>query len=43
MQKRILIMGIDPATTKAYAVLDIDGNPIKLSSSKELSLNQLVE
>ncbi|MBI3035719.1 DUF460 domain-containing protein [Candidatus Woesearchaeota archaeon] len=43
MEKRkLLIVGIDPGTTIGYAVLDIEGNLIHLSSSKQLDLSQLI-
>ncbi|MFH0869005.1 MAG: DUF460 domain-containing protein, partial [archaeon] len=38
-----LIVGIDPGTTTAYAILDIDGNTIALRSSKELSLDTIIK
>jgi len=38
----LLIVGIDPGTTTAYAILDLDGNLIKLKSSKQLSLSTLI-
>ena len=41
-QKRLLIAGIDPGITTAYAILDIEGNPIHLNSSKQLSLNSII-
>ena len=37
-----IIVGIDPGTTTAYAIIDLKGNIIKLNSSKELDLNRLV-
>ena len=40
--KKLLIVGIDPGTTTAYAVLDIEGNLLHLASSKQLSLNQMI-
>ena len=40
--KKLLIVGIDPGTTTAYAVLDIEGNLIHLNSSKQLGLKQLI-
>lgn len=39
---RQLIVGIDPGTTLGYAVLDIDGNILKLGSSKQLNLSSLI-
>lgn len=40
--KKLLIVGIDPGITTAYAVLDIEGNLIHLKSSKQLDLNHLI-
>ncbi len=40
--KRLLIVGIDPGITTAYAVLDIEGSLIHLKSSKQLDLNHLI-
>ena len=40
--KPLLIIGIDPGTTLGYAVLDINGKLIKISSSKILNLNSLI-
>ncbi len=39
--KPLLIVGIDPGTTLAYAVLDLDGNVVRISSSKQLEINSL--
>ena len=38
-----LIVGIDPGTTSAYALLDLYGNLIKLKSSKLLNLSTIIE
>lgn len=40
--KKLLIVGIDPGITTAYAVLDIEGNLLKLNSSKQLELNKII-
>lgn len=40
--KSLLIVGIDPGTTTAYAVLDIDGKILHLKSSKQFDLNLLI-
>ena len=40
--KKLLIVGIDPGITTAYAVIDIEGNLLHLNSSKQLDLNQLI-
>ncbi|MBS3145100.1 DUF460 domain-containing protein [Candidatus Woesearchaeota archaeon] len=42
MQQDLIIVGIDPGITTAYAVLDVDGHVRKLKSSKELALNNLL-
>ncbi|MBL7147549.1 MAG: DUF460 domain-containing protein [Nanoarchaeota archaeon] len=42
MDKKILIVGIDPGTTLGYAVLDIDSKIIKIKSSKQMNLNSLI-
>jgi len=43
MNKKLLIVGIDPGTTVAFAALDLNGNIINLSSQKEFSLSSLIE
>src|SRR3989344_4456179 len=40
--RKLLIVGIDPGITTAYAVLDIEGKLMKTASSKNLDLNQLI-
>ena len=40
--KKLLIVGIDPGMTTAYAVLDIEGRFIKAYSSKQLELNSII-
>jgi len=40
---KLLIAGIDPGTTVGYAFLDLDGKPVLVGSSKELSLDDVVE
>lgn len=37
-----LIAGIDPGTTTAYALIDLEGNLIRLRSSKQLDFNSLL-
>jgi len=37
-----LIVGVDPGTTLGYAVLDFNGDVVKVGSSKELNLDYLV-
>lgn len=43
MPKTPIFIGIDPGTRAAYAILDIDGNLIKVDSSKDLGLSQLID
>ena len=40
--KKLLIVGLDPGTTIGYAVLDIEGNPVHVDSSKQFNLNSLI-
>jgi predicted RNase H-like nuclease (RuvC/YqgF family) len=40
--KELLIVGVDPGTTLGYAVIDFDGNIVKLHSEKNLDLNSLI-
>src|SRR3989338_511882 len=40
--KKLLIVGIDPGVTAAYAALDIEGKLLKLYSSKQLELNNII-
>lgn len=40
--KKLLIVGIDPGITTGYAVLGINGELIRLDSSKQLDLNKLI-
>lgn len=42
MSKPLSIIGLDPGTTSAYAVLDLEGNPLQIYSSKELPLSQII-
>ena len=39
---KLLIVGIDPGTTTAYAALDLSGNLVSINSSKNLGLNGLL-
>lgn len=41
-EKPLLIVGIDPGTTTAYALLDMHGKIIALHSAKELSIDALI-
>lgn len=38
----LIIVGIDPGTTVAYAALDLEGNILEVYSAKQLSLNDLI-
>lgn len=40
--RKLLIVGIDPGITTAYAVLDIEGKLLKSNSSKQFGLNQII-
>lgn len=42
MTKELLIVGIDPGITTAYAVLDANGSLIKLKSSKRFTLSAVI-
>jgi len=39
---RLLIVGIDPGTTTAYAILDIYGNVVSVKSAKNFGINALL-
>ncbi len=41
-QKPLLVVGIDPGITAGYAVLSINGEVIKVKSSKQLDINSLI-
>ncbi|RLF90808.1 DUF460 domain-containing protein [Thermococci archaeon] len=41
-QKKPIIVGIDPGTTKAMAFLDLRGNPLGVESSKSFSLGEMI-
>ncbi len=41
-EKRNLIVGIDPGTTTAYAILGMDGRKIAVKSSKGLNLDMII-
>jgi hypothetical protein len=43
MNEQLLIVGIDPGTTVAFAAIDLNGNIIKVFSQKELPLSSLIE
>lgn len=40
--KRLLIAGIDPGTTLGYALLDLEGNVVKIDSSKQLEMSSVI-
>lgn len=42
-QQELLIVGIDPGITTAYAVLNLDGRVLKLKSARDLYLSRLLE
>ena len=41
--KELLIVGIDPGTTTAYALLDLNGNLLDVNSSKNYDLGTLIK
>jgi len=41
--KELVIVGVDPGTTLGYAIIDLNGKIIEVKSSKEHSLNTLIE
>ncbi len=42
MQKKLLIVGIDPGTTLAYAAIDTAGNLVRVFSKKNIDLSTLI-
>lgn len=42
MDKKLLVVGIDPGTTSAYAVFDINKNLIKKDYSKEYNISRII-
>ncbi|HZD43509.1 MAG TPA: DUF460 domain-containing protein, partial [Methanomicrobiales archaeon] len=40
---RYIIVGIDPGTTTAIAALDLDGNLMDLSSSRQMTMSDIIE
>ena len=40
--KPLAIIGLDPGTSSAYTVLDLDGNVLHSHAAKELSLSQMI-
>jgi len=43
IKPRYLIVGIDPGTTTAAAVLDLDGNLLHLASSRQMNMADVIE
>ena len=43
MSRQLLIAGLDPGTTFAYALLDLDGRPVVVDSVKEHSQQSIVK
>ena len=41
--ERLTIIGIDPGTTKSYAVLDLNGNILEVKSSKKFNANMIIK
>jgi len=41
--EKLTIIGIDPGTTKGYAVLDINGNILEVKSSKKLNESEITK
>jgi len=41
-EKQLLIVGVDPGTTLGYAVIDFEGNVVRVHSEKNLDLNSLI-
>lgn len=42
MERKLLVVGIDPGITTGYALLDINGKLLKLGSTKQLNLGSLI-
>jgi len=42
MENNLLIVGIDPGTTTAFSILNVDGNLLKTASYKNLGLSALI-
>ena len=41
-EKPLLIVGLDPGTTAAYALLDLQGNVIDINSAKHFNLSTII-
>jgi len=42
MENHLIIIGIDPGTTTAFSILDVNGNLLKIASYKNLGLSALI-
>lgn len=42
MENHLIIVGIDPGTTTAFSILDVNGNLLKIASYKNLGLSALI-
>jgi len=42
MENPLIIVGIDPGTTTAFSIMDVDGNLLKTASYKNLGLSALI-
>ena len=42
-ERKQLIIGIDPGTTAAYAILSIEGRILEVRSARPLKLNQMIQ
>ena len=42
VEKKHLIVGVDPGTTTGMAILDLEGNLLRLHSSRTMSLKDLI-
>lgn len=40
---KLIIVGIDPGTTKGYAVLDLKGDILEVTSSKKLEIDEIID
>ncbi len=41
--RKLCILGVDPGTTTGYAMLDIEGNLLRLKSARDLSVEKLLQ
>ena len=42
MENQLIIIGIDPGTTTAFSILDVNGNLLKIASYKNFGLSALI-